>query len=155
VYIVLPRPVGACLRGQVTSNVMQLTARPIGAARTPRTRSDIAELTLGITGLKVVVQTYLRNSDQKLAVEYHFDTPRGFRFLDEGDLLNYWETGAFSEDHQLFEILSGGWMEQECSFPGMVSTTSAVGTFREWFICTTNGCINVLSVNEPLIRSFA
>jgi hypothetical protein len=134
---------------------MQLTARPVGSLKTTRRESDIAELSLGLTGLRVVVHVNHRDSDEQLQVEYYFDVPRGFRFLDEGDLLRYWDTGVFSGDHQLFEILSGGWIDQECKFPGMLSVTSAVGTFREWFICTSNGCINVLSVNEPLIREFA
>jgi hypothetical protein len=134
---------------------MQLAARPVGPRCTARSESDITELSLGRTGLRVVVQINLRDSDEQLQFEYHFDTPRGFRFLDEGDLLRYWESAAFSGDHHLFEILSGGWRDQECQFPGMLSVTSAVGAFREWFICTSNGCINVLSVNEPLIREFA
>jgi hypothetical protein len=133
---------------------MQLKARPVGTLHTTPRESDIAELSLGLTGLRVVVHVNRRDSDEQLQVEYQFDAPRGFRFLDEGDLLRYWETGVFSGDHHLFEILSGGWIDQECKFPGMLSVTSAVGTFREWFIRTSNGCINVLSVNEPLIREF-
>jgi hypothetical protein len=134
---------------------MQLAARPVGRLNTSRRASDVAELSLGITGLRVVVHVGSSDSDEQLNVEYLFDVPRGFRFLDEGDLLRYWAAGVFSVDHQLFEILSGGWMDQECKFPGMLSVTNAVGSFREWFICTSNGCINVLSVDEPLIREFA
>lgn len=134
---------------------MELTARPVGSSYATRSESDIAELSLGLTGLRVVVLIKPRGIDEQRQVEFHFDTPRGFRFLDEGDLLRYWEARVFSGDHHLFEILSGGWLEQERQFPGMLSVTDAVGNFREWFISTSNGCVNVLSVSEPLIREFA
>ncbi|MDT4291013.1 hypothetical protein RO575_15710 [Methylomonas sp. MO1] len=107
------------------------------------------------SGLRVVVGTNHSGNNESLWVEYHFDAPRGFRFLDEGDLIRYWESGVFTHGYHLFEITTGGWLEQETQLPGMLSVTSAVGTFREWFICTTNGCINVLSVKEPLIRELA
>jgi hypothetical protein len=134
---------------------MQLRARAVGDLHRTRRKSGIAELSLGTTGLRVVVHCNRQDSDEQLHVEYHFDAPRGFRLLDEGDLLRYWETRTFAVDHQLFEILSGGWMDQECQLAGMLDVTSGVGTFREWFICTNNDCLNVLSVNEPLVREFA
>ncbi|WP_294768142.1 hypothetical protein [uncultured Rhodoferax sp.] len=134
---------------------MQLRARAVGNLHRTRRKSGIAELSFGVTGLRVVVHCNGQHSDAQLQVEYHFDAPRGFRLLDEGDLLRYWETGAFAVDCQLFEIFSGGWMDQECELAGMLDVTSGVGSFREWFICTDNDCLNVLSVNEPLVREFA
>jgi hypothetical protein len=133
---------------------MRLEAKPIGTMYTTRNESDIAELSLGCSGLRVVVETNPNGSEERLLVEYHFEAPRGFRFLDEGDLIRYWESKIFAHGYHLFEVLSGGWSEQEKQVPGMLSVTAAVDTFREWFICTTNGCVNVLSVNQPLVREF-
>jgi hypothetical protein len=43
---------------------------------------------------------------------------------------------------------------QETQLPGMLSVSSGIGTFREWFVCTTNACANVLSAEPPLVREF-
>lgn len=121
--------------------------------------ASIAEVTLGRSGLRVLVELVSSNSDAIHGIEIHFEVPRGFRYLDEGDLIAYWQSGEFTpsyrQGHCLFEMLSGGWLEQECQHPGMLTTTESLGTFREWFICTGNGCMNVLSVNPPLVREFA
>lgn len=133
---------------------MRLIPEPVGTLYKTRIESDISELSLGATGLRIVVDTKPHKSDEPLLVEYHFEVPRGFRFLDEGDLLRYWASNVFTPGYHLFEIKSGGGLEQEELLPGMLSVTLAVGTFREWFVCTTGGCVNVLSVNPPLVRVF-
>jgi len=133
---------------------MQIEAKPVGNLSAGRTESDISEVTLGRSGLRVLVEALLVDGHERYAVELHFDAPRGFRYLDEGDLLRYWRSKVFSPCAHLFEITSGGWLDQERQCEGMLNTTDAVGTCREWFICTSNGCMNVLSVNEPLVREF-
>ena len=129
-----------------------IMAEPVGAKYSTKSESDISEISFGATGLRVVVETK-QGLFEPIRIEYHF-VPRGFRFLDEGDLIRYWESNALMHGYHLFKIASGGWLDQELQVPGMLSVTQAVGTFQEWFICTTNGCLNVLSVNEPLIREF-
>jgi hypothetical protein len=133
---------------------MRLTAKPIGSLYTTRQESDIAELSLGCLGLRALVDTNPNESYERLFVENSFRGPRGFRFLDEGDLIRYWESEVFTHGYHLFEVLSGGWLEQETQLQGMLSVTQGMGGFREWFIYTTNGCINVLAVHEPLVREF-
>jgi len=133
---------------------MQISVKPVGRPYTGRDESDIVEASLGRSGLRVLVEAFPRDTDARLGIEFHFEVARGFRYLDEGDLLAYWQSKAFASGHHLFEIKAGGWLDQERQRTGMLSTTDAVGSFREWFICTSNGCMNVLSVNEPLIREF-
>lgn len=133
---------------------MRIDATPLGTLYTTRNESDICELALGPPGLRVVVDTNPNGSETQLFVEYHFDAPRGFRFLDEGDLIRYWESKVFTRGYHLFEISRGGWLEQEAQLSGMLNVTGAVGTYKEWFICTTNGCINILSASPPLVREF-
>lgn len=83
--------------------------------------------------------------------EVTFTAPRGFRYLDEGDLLCYWRSGAFETSRYLvFEIKSGGWADQE-EQNGMLDVTAAVGTYREWLIVSSNACLNVISAVEPLV----
>ncbi|MFD0755622.1 hypothetical protein ACFQ09_16815 [Massilia norwichensis] len=107
---------------------------------------------MGFSGLRVAVALGEdeRGNDQFL--EIVFTAPRGFRYLDEGDLLPYWSSRAFDTSrYVVFEIKSGGWAEQETAH-GMLNVTAAFGGFREWVIVSSNACLNVISTVEPLIR---
>ena len=75
--------------------VRRFEAKPIGTMYTIQNESDIAELSLGCSGLRVVVETNPNGSEERLLVEYQFEAPRGFRFLDECDLIRYWEKQDF------------------------------------------------------------
>lgn len=131
---------------------MIIEANGVGAKYAIPNESFIAEMSFGVSGLRVIVDTGFKQVEDSLWIEYHFDVPRGFRYLDEGELLRYWGEGTFASGHHLYEITAGGWKAQELQFKGMLNVTNAVGTFREWFICTANTCLNVLSVEPPLIR---
>ena len=41
-----------------------------------------------------------------------FDSPSGYRVLDEGDLLEFWPTCS-AVNGWLYQITSGGWLDQE------------------------------------------
>jgi hypothetical protein len=114
--------------------------------------SDLCDLSLGFSGLRVTVCLGEDEHGNDKFVEVVFTAPRGFRYLDEGDLLPYWKSNAFETSHYLvFEIKRGGWAEQEAQ-SGMFNVTAAVGTYREWFIASSNACLNVISAVEPLVR---
>ncbi|PJJ59073.1 hypothetical protein [Hymenobacter chitinivorans] len=87
------------------------------------------------------------HSDGGKDIDYDivFDNPRGFKCLDEGDMINYWENPLLV-DNWLFEILSGGWLDMEDSAGGFSS--KALG-FREFLITGMDDCISVLSQQEP------
>lgn len=114
--------------------------------------SDLCDLSLGFSGLRVAVCLGEDEHGDDRFVEIVFTAPRGFRYLDEGDLLPYWRTNAFDTSRYLvFEIKRGGWIEQE-EQSGMLNVTAAIGTYREWFITSSNACLNVISAVEPLVR---
>jgi hypothetical protein len=114
--------------------------------------SDLCDLSLGFSGLRVAVCLGEDEHGNDRFVEIVFTAPRGFRYLDEGDLLPYWRSNAFDTSRYLvFEIKRGGWTEQE-EQSGMFNVTSAVGTYREWFITSSNACLNVISTVGPLVR---
>lgn len=114
--------------------------------------SDLCDLSLGFSGLHVAVDLGEDEHGNDRFLEIMFTAPRGFRYLDEGDLLPYWRSGAFdTSSYLVFEIKSGGWAEQEQQ-NGMLNVTAAVGTFREWLIVSSNACLNVVSAVEPLVR---
>jgi len=60
-------------------------------------------------------------------------------------LLPYWSSKAFdTSNYLIFEIKRGGWAEQEKQ-NGMLNSTLAFGTYREWFIVSSNACFNVIA----------
>lgn len=130
---------------------MKIEAKPVDGSELGGSHDDIVELSQGASGLRVVIAAFVKDDDDKY-LEAFFFSPRGFRYLDEGDLLAYWKSGAFSpRSHSIFEITSGGWMEQERA-QGALNTTEAIGGFREWFIVTANGCLNIIANTPPLLR---
>lgn len=76
-----------------------------------------------------------------------FPGVEGFRVLDEGDLMEFWPTCRNSV--LVWEVTSGGWLEQECSRPGYVGKWTK--NVREYFVAGENACISVISWTEPVV----
>jgi len=112
-----------------------------------RHESDIYRITDSKDGLTILIDTVNENG-QRADLRVHFEWVRGFRYLDEGDLIYYWETQAFTIPQHVFQVTSGGWSNGELVQPGVLSVSTAI-EIGEWFIATTNGCINVLSNAVP------
>jgi hypothetical protein len=139
--------------GFLYSFVMTIKAQPIAGGETGSRLTDIAELTLGPSGLRIVIQIIAKGYEDEEYLEVLFSQMRGFRFLDEGDLIPYWKSGEVSwRENIVYEIESGGWMMQELQTDGMLMVTNSFGGCSEWFIATSNGCVNVISRNAPLLR---
>lgn len=115
--------------------------------------SDLCEVTYGNFGvLRAVINLGQDEDEENRFLEIVFKGARGFRYLDEGDLLPYWSSDAFdNSNHLVHEIKQGGWAEQE-EKNGLLNTTAAFGLPREWLIVSGNGCLNVISAGEPLVR---
>ncbi|MBV5285066.1 MAG: hypothetical protein JZU45_03205 [Methyloversatilis discipulorum] len=73
----------------------------------------------------------------------------GFRFLDEGDLLEFWPSCS-AKCGGLFEIHDGGWLQQEGQRSGFISTANREGV-REFLVTGPDGCLSVLSFHPPEI----
>lgn len=132
---------------------MNIRAEPIEGSESGVHLTDIAELTLGPSGLRIVVHIIAKGSEEDEYLEVLFTQPRGFRFLDEGDLMPYWKSGEFSgRDNIVYEIKRGGWVMQELQTDGMLMVSHSFDADREWFIATSNGCVNVMSRTAPLLR---
>jgi hypothetical protein len=136
------------------ANALHLAAQPTGRAYSGSS-SDIVELALAPPdpgGLRVVVATSPDGSHETVWVEYLFTRHHGFRYLDEGDLTRFWESGVFRSGHHLYRITSGGWLDQEFQVPGMFSAPAGL---QEWFIATGNHSVSVAAGAEPpLVREF-
>jgi hypothetical protein len=136
------------------AGVLHLAAEPVGRVYSG-TSSDTVEIALASPnpgGLRVVVVTNAEGSHETVWVEYVFAWQRGFRYLDEGDLIRFWESGAFRSGQHLYRVTAGGWLDQELQVPG---TFPVAAGLQEWFIATGNRSVSVIAGAEPpLVREF-
>jgi hypothetical protein len=127
---------------------------PFGSPMPGARLADMVEVHLGQSGLRVVLTAGKDTNGDDQFIEITFTVPRGFRYLDEGDLLPYWRTANHNPSHNVYEVSAGGWAEQEISV-GMLTSTGALGAatgYREGLVTSVNGCLNVIARCEPLIR---
>ena len=67
----------------------------LGPRHTPeRHESDISSITDTEDGLTIIIDTIDEHGRQR-NLKVHFNHVRGFRYLDEGDLIYYWESEKF------------------------------------------------------------
>ena len=125
-----------------------MEVRPLGPKHsTERHESDIFVVTDSSEGLTVLIDT-VDSFGSRRELKVYFEYARGYRYLDEGDLLMYWKSDKFITPYHVYELLSGGWSNGERTDPGLLHVSQAVGV-KEWFIATTNGCLNVLTDSVP------
>ncbi len=78
----------------------------------------------------------------------------GFRVLDEGQLVHYWEEPDRPKGC-IWRVLSGGWFEQESARPGfLLGAHHEAGDPRpnEFLVVGGDACVSVLSWGEPHVR---
>jgi hypothetical protein len=78
-----------------------------------------------------------------------FDRIRGFRLLDEGDLLEFWSPDTRA-DGWMWRVERGGWVDLESRRAGFIS--GVTGGFAEFLVLGQNDCVSVISQDEPEIR---
>lgn len=129
----------------------------------PDPSKPICELVPGSLGYRRVTRRSLRldDSQQKLVIDLQgegfsfarvvFRNVAGFRLLDEGALLEFWN--EYSEPNGwLWEVKKGGWLDLERTRPaagywlGLVSSPP----LREFFL-VDDLCVNVLCAQPPEI----
>lgn len=77
-----------------------------------------------------------------------FDGIRGFRVLDEGDLLEFWNPETRTKGW-LWQVHKGGWFDLECLRSGFISGTTS--GYKEFLILGVNECVSVISIDDPTI----
>jgi hypothetical protein len=101
---------------------VKLQVRPSGEQYSEE-ESDVVEIFCTFTGLRIVIETQKRRFVPVL-VEVFFRHVNGFRSLDEGDLIRYWENNLLASNHHNYELLSGGWSNAETLDDGLPSVSS-------------------------------
>ncbi|WP_220150712.1 hypothetical protein, partial [Marinobacter nauticus] len=82
-------------------------------------------------------------------IEVHYSEVIGFRALDEGDLLEFWEHFNL-RDGWIFRVHKGGWFDLESTRGGF---TSAYSDFlKEFLIIGEDLCISVISKDDPVFK---
>ena len=105
--------------------------------------SDVLRVDYDVDCLSVHVACM--ETGQRYVVQ--FWGPEGYRVLDERDLAEFWPTCS-TPNGWLFEVQSGGWLEQEFERPGSMIAHLNRG-LREFFVAGMNSCVSVLTVNAP------
>ncbi|MEH6783857.1 MAG: hypothetical protein V7688_08255 [Alcanivorax jadensis] len=82
-------------------------------------------------------------------VYVEFDGVKGFRVLDEGDLLEFWDERVRA-DGWLWNVQEGGWQDLERNREGFLSRPDE--GYKEYLICGVDDCVSILSFGPPLIR---
>ena len=113
---------------------------------------DVYDLTYTRTGFRIIVTGFKEGTKDSAYMEIFFPDVRGFRCLDEGDLITYWESEQFRTGHCLYKVIEGGWLENEVK--GILSVTSSVGGCVEYLVATNDYCVCILANDEPLVRIY-
>lgn len=107
--------------------------------------SDIYEVQFNGDGLRVRVSP----DDDGLTVI--FSDVIGFRYLDEGDLLEFWSQTGEDQSGWIFVVESGGWLDLESTREGFLSSDRK--GLHEYFLATVNGCLSVLAFAAPKLAA--
>jgi hypothetical protein len=121
---------------------MPVTAKPlIHSLRLP-THAEITEVHHSSGVLKVV----LEGLPQENRIVVRFANTEGFRVLDEGFLLEFWDE-CTTPKGLFFEIFAGGWLEQEQSQGRILKAIHP--DLREFLVTGIDFCISVFSKTLP------
>jgi hypothetical protein len=77
-----------------------------------------------------------------------FEEVCGFRALDEGDLTTWW-SHIILKDGWCFEVIQGGWLEQEAQRLDFISGGATF--YREFVIIGVDFCLSVISKDYPSV----
>lgn len=83
-------------------------------------------------------------------LDISFDAPKGFRVLDEGDLNEFWPLCS-TDNGWLYQIVTGGWLDQESKRKGFIS--SYYSELKEYFITGEDFCINIIAYEPPIVEN--
>ncbi|MEC7264448.1 MAG: hypothetical protein VXW38_11960 [Bacteroidota bacterium] len=85
---------------------------------------------------------------KKKMIYLTFENIYGFRLLDEGDLLEFWDSNTGTKGF-LWKVESGGWLDLEKNRGGFVSGHNR--DIQEYLVKGINECASVLTSKGPAI----
>ncbi|AOY68036.1 hypothetical protein LN565_11245 [Xanthomonas euvesicatoria pv. euvesicatoria] len=127
---------------------MQTFLEPVGSEVQWHEGADVSEIISTSSGLRIVVAAPA-GVDRHL--EIHFPFVRAFQVMDEGDMLEYWES-PLTTGHLLYKVISGGWRDRTAGH--FLHVTASLDSMQEWLIVSECLCVSVLSAYVPHLREF-
>ncbi len=106
---------------------------------------EITDVTYDLWLLRITLR--FENIDHPVYVI--FDGVRGFRVLDEGDLLEFWKPDVRGKGW-LCRVDKGGWFDLESLREGFVS--GVTGGYKEFLVVGENECVSVIARDNPNIE---
>jgi|SRR5882672_5114541 len=120
----------------------EVKLKPVSVDGVASTGTEVIAVGFDIRVLRVTVE--FRPTRDWVYIDFSF--PRGFRVLDEGDLVEYWRA-PHAQESFLFEVESGGWLDLEAQRSGFVSTQRKDVT--EYLVAGEEACVSVLAIERP------
>lgn len=108
---------------------------------------EVVRVSYDIPTLSIDVKSFDMDED-KATVK--FDRIVGFRVLDEGDLLEFWNDQR--PKGWLWEVVENGWFDFEKTRDEFLSACHE-DELKEYLILGINDCVNVLTFKTPIISN--
>lgn len=90
-----------------------------------------------------------KNQSRPTYINFH--SIAGFRVLDEGNLLEFWEKTY--GDYYMYIVKEGGWLAMEASRESAPLLTVDGSNLTEYLIAGIDDCVSILSYAQPTISS--
>ena len=116
---------------------MKPVAKPAPEAASIFGSSEIIRVDYDLSELRITI--LFKGSTKEINVV--FSTPVGFRVLDEGDLVEFWEK-YHMRNGWLYEVKSGGWHDLELKRDGYLSQLT--NEIKEYLVVGENYCVSVM-----------
>lgn len=127
-------------------NIPQITSiKTFNSDQTP----EITNISYDLWTLQITLQF----SKGEPPVYIKFKDIEGFRVIDEGNLLEFWNP-KIKTDNWLFKVNNGGWLDLEKSRKGFVSGVSPSDNLKEYLVAGCNDCVSVLTLMEPELSTY-
>ena len=107
---------------------------------------EVTDITYDLWLLRITL--HFENIDHPVYVV--FDKVRGFRVLDEGDLLEFWKPDVGAKGW-LWRVEKGGWFALESLREGFVS--GSIKDYKEFLVLGQNECVSVIAYDIPKIEA--
>lgn len=122
-------------------------------------RHEIADLpTVTYDQWTLRCSLYFEANQTRHRVYVDFENVIGFRLLDNGNLLEFWQEN--SPNDWLLQIVEGGWFDLERIREGFVTgimfeSHQTENCPKEYLLASQNECINVICGDEPKFTIFS
>jgi hypothetical protein len=107
---------------------------------------ELVDLNFDLWTLKVKLEF----PDLQNPVYLTFKNVGGFRVLDEGSLMEFWNNEKRSNGW-LWKVKKGGWHDQEKKREGFAFSREILANYDEYMVVGIGMCLNLIGGTEPII----